>query len=267
VVNQVDDAGPPTGARVGTLVVIATMAGIAVVAVTAVVWARIGDPGAAEQASSADAAPSTLADGSEPTSVPAAVAAAVETPVIGAARLDQLPDHMLDGCLQHQDVSWEVGGPRLEYAVVTSDVVVASLIGAQAPGGFDPDAGPEQPDEVRLRCHLQLENGMAVNSSTGRVEPVLPGGPRGDFVHSSCCDSDGMATASSVVQVPADAHWALQDRGTWHLAYPVDGTEHVPVTWRYRERRMGPGESPVSAVTFVADDGTVVGEATAGGDL
>jgi hypothetical protein len=136
------------------------------------------------------------------------------------------------------------------------------------PGGFGMGPGGEQPSGVRVRCDLQLEEGSAVNRGGGSYEEIFPDTPpSGGFLSSSCCDRDGFATASASVGVPAGADWVLQDRGLWFLAYEVGDLEQVGISWKYRERRMGPGGPPVASVLFVADDGTVVGESTAGGQF
>jgi hypothetical protein len=269
--TQVEDAGPPSRARAGTLVVIGTMAAIAVVSVTAVVaWARLGQPGRAGEAGAVDEVPTVLADGNPPQPVPDAVAGAVDGPVVGAAKLDRLPDDMLSACMEHADVAWDTGSPDVEYAFITTDAMTAALTGTADVGG-EFGRGPEgaPASSLRLRCDLDLEGSTVVNRGGGSFEEIFPGNPphTGGWVSSSCCDRNGLATASAAIAVPDGAEWALQDRGTWFLAYEVDGMAQAPVTWKYRERRMGPGGPPASLVIFVNADGNVVGEDTAGGQF
>ena len=245
------------------------MAAIAVVSVTAVVsWARLAQPDASEQAAGVDQElPTALADGSEPAPVPDAVASAVDLPVVGTAKLDQLSDEMLDACTEGSGVGWDPGSPRAEYAFVTPDGVLASVTG-EGDLAEDFGGGPagEQPTGVRFRCELQLEGGSVTNRGGGGFEPIFPDQPdSGGFMTSGCCDEQGFATASASVQVPADAAWLLQDRGTWFLGYEVGGLENVVVSWKYRENRFGQAGPPMSPVLFVAEDGSVVAEATAGG--
>lgn len=269
--TQVEDTGTPGRARAGTLTAIGTMAAVAVVSVTAVVaWARLGQPGTSEAAATVEEeVPTALAGGNQPAQVPAAVSSAVDLPVVGAAELDELPGHMLDACTQDFDVGWDPGSPQVEYAFMTPDGVVASVTGqGDMPGGFGMGPGGEQPTGVRFRCDLQLEDGSAINRGGGSFEEIFPDQPSsGGFLSSSCCDEQGLATASASVPVPADAAWLLQDRGTWYLGYDVSGLENVGVSWKYRENRFGQGGPPISTVLFVGKDGTIVAETTAGGQF
>lgn len=265
--TQVEGSGTPHKVRAGTLAVVGTMAAIAVVSVTAVVaWARVGPGAGAEVAAPVEEMPTTLAGGNQPQPVPEAITAAVDKPVIGAASLDELPGRMLDACTGDMGVMWDPGEPDVEYAFITADGLVASVAGqGDVAGGFGMGPGGEQPAGLRVRCDLELEDGSAINHGGGGYEEIFPGQPSsGGFLSSSCCDRDGLARASASLEVPQDADWALQDRGTWFQAYEVGGLSAFGVTWRYRERRMGPGGPPVSGVLFVAGDGTVVSEAAAG---
>ena len=246
------------------------MAAIAVVSVTAVVaWARLGQPGA-EPAAAVEEVPAVLADGSPPQPVPPEVAAAVDAPAVGAQRLAELPDHMRDACMEHNEITWDPGSPDIEYAFVTADGMTTSLLGTgEVPGGFGRGPRGEEPTGLRVQCDLQFDNGRLVNHGGG-YEEVFAGMPRHGGFTSSCCDGNGLATASAALDVPGDADWLLQDRGSWFQAYEVADLEVVTVTWKYREPRMGPGgpggpAGPVpSPVLFVAADGTVVAETTAG---
>lgn len=271
--TEVEDAGTPGRARAGTLTAIGTMAAVAIVSVTAVVaWARLGQPaGGAEAAAAVEEVPTALAGGDPPQPVPDGVAAAVDRPVIGAARLDHLPGEMLAACTEEHNISWEdVGGPEVEYAFITPDGVVAALAG---PGDLvgDMDMGPEgqAATGIRLTCDLELQEGSPINRGGGSFEHIFPDQPRGGggFMSSSCCDERGLATATAGVDVPAEAEWLLQDRGTWFLAYDVEGLEGVGVSWKYREHRFGQGGPPISTVLFVGEDGSIVAEATAGGQF
>lgn len=269
--TEVEDAGTPVRRRAGTLAVIGTMATIAVVSVTAVVaWARLAQPAASEEPAGVEQeVPAVLADGSEPAPVPAAVASAVDLPVVGAAKLDALSEEMLDACTEGFPVAWGPDGPRPEYAFVTPDGVAASVTGkGDLAEEFGTGPGGEQPTGVRFRCDLQLEDGSVTNrGGGGGFEPIFPDQPTSGGFSSSCCDEQGLAHATATVQVPADSAWLLHDRGTWFLGYEVRGLESVGVSWRYRENRFGPGGPPRSTVLFVGEDGSVVAEATAGGQF
>ena len=272
--TQVEDTGTPGRARAGTLTVIGTMAAIAVVSVTAVVaWARLAQPAASEGPAGVEQeVPAVLADGSQPAPVPAAIAAAVDLPVVGAAKLDELSDEMLGACTEGFEGAGdagEQGGLRPEYAFVTPDGVVASVTGkGELAEEFGMGPGGEQPTGVRFRCDLQLEEGSVTNrGGGGGFEPIFPDQPSSGGFSSSCCDEQGLANATATVQVPVDAAWLLHDRGTWYLGYEVGGLENVGVSWRYRENRFGQGGPPMSTVLFVGEDGSIVAETTAGGQF
>ena len=83
----------------------------------------------------------------------------------------------------------------------------------------------------------------------------------------SCCDENGLATASADVEVLDGAAWALQDRGGWYVAYPLEDRTSLTVTWKFREQRFGPGGPPQSAITFLDGNGEILGEAFAGGQF
>ena len=83
----------------------------------------------------------------------------------------------------------------------------------------------------------------------------------------SCCDSNGLATATGVVRVPNGATWALQDRNGWYLAYPVREQERLALSWKFREQGVGPGGPPQTSVTFVDDSGAILEETFTGGNF
>ena len=269
--TDVEDADTPGQDRARTLTVIGSMALIAVVAVTAVVvWARVGAPAAGDEPATTgldEALPETLAGGTEPAPVPDEIAAAVDGPVVGAARLDELPDDMLAACVDFIEVTWDPGSPTTEYALVTPDGVNASLFGqGEVAGGFGKGPVGEDPIGIRIRCELDLSGGEPVNRGGGGYEEVFPDQPvMGGFSGSSCCDQNGLATAMAAVDIPDDAAWLLQERGAWFLAYPVDGLDVISVTWRYRENRFGPGGPPQSRVVLVDASGETIAESFVGG--
>jgi hypothetical protein len=269
--TDVEDAGTPGHDRARTLTVIGTMALIAVVAVTAVVvWARVGAPDAGDRTVTAgvdEALPETLAGGFEPAPVPPEIVAAVDAPVVGAAKLEQLPDDMLAACMDFNEVTWDPGSPTTEYAVVTPDGVNASLFGqGEVAGGIGKGPEGEDPIGIRIRCELDLRGSGPSNRGGGGYEEVFPDQPvMGGFSGSSCCDEDGLATAMASVNIPDGAAWLLQQRGAWFLAYPVEGLDVISVTWRYRENRFGPGGPPQSRVVIVDGAGETIAESFVGG--
>ena len=80
-----------------------------------------------------------------------------------------------------------------------------------------------------------------------------------------CCDAQGRASSITLLDVPEDADWLLQEHAGWWLAVEVADQERIPLAWRYDERRMQMGPSPSTHVLWVAADGAVVHEEFPGG--
>lgn len=237
---------------------------IAVLAAAGVVgWARLGSHpatrGAPVPEPIEEAVPETLAGGLELGAVPDAVAAAVDGPVVAARFLDEMPDGV--GC-EFLRADFE-GEPDLETLMLTPDKVHVSLVGAS--GLFAEGEGGA--GRARATCTARWQEGGWHESGGGMGPADQPmAGPTG----SSCCDQDGLGTAEATVLAPEGAQWVLQDRGRYHLAYPVPATRAVPVSWRFPaqggfgggfDRGFGGGEM-VSATTvlFVDEAGEVLGE-------
>ena len=268
--TQVEDAGTAARKRAGTLTVVGTMGVIAVVSVTAVVaWARLGRTEAAEaKPGFEEEVPTTLAGGTAPAPVPQKIVEKVDGPVIGAVRLERLSDDMLAACMEFNEVTWDPGNPDLEFAVVTPEGVNASLVGqGDFPGGGGPGRRGPKVIGLRIRCELDLSGGVPSNRGGGGFEEIYEGQPNGvgGFTGSTCCDANGLGTATASVQIPQDARWLLQERGSWYLAYPVEGVDSIGVSWKYRENRFGPGGPPQSRVLLLDADGETIEETFAGG--
>jgi hypothetical protein len=248
------------------------MAVIAVAAVAlVVVAARVAGGGTDDEDDGLEGGvPSTLVGGIEPTVVPGAVLTSVDQPVIGAAHLDEVPPEVMDSCAAgFGEVAWAAGDPKLDSALATTDSLQLSVIGAGQMNeemGFDTGGGP-QPERFRITCTARdTEDGWQTDSNG--FEPIMGdqqfeqmGG--GSF----CCDENGLGTATEVAEAPEGADWALQERGGWYLAYPVDKDRQVLLTWKYREQNMGPGGPPTTTVMWVGGDGTIVGETSTGGQF
>lgn len=261
--TDVDQERPPSPPRAGAVPVMLTMAAVATISVAAVVaWARLstGRTGADPSGQAiVDDVPVSLAGGVEPGAVPDAVVAAVDLPVVGARQLEELPDDSAADCRQHGEFDEE---PTLEYAVATPEGIAASLVGPSSMMGVDIGGGGADPPLLRLRCTVEFSDDRwhGASSSSGPAgDEVVPSGS--SF---SCCDARGFATASATIATNPDASWALQDRGSWYLAYPLSDRGWTEVTWTFRENRFGQGRPPSSNVLFVDDTGAVVGETNAG---
>ena len=261
-------------ARASTASVLVPVAVVALVAVTVVMmFARVsaGAKADPEGATLEGEVPTTLAGDIEPGPVPDPIRNAMDLPVIGAAQLDEPPEPIFDECSASTgEIEWDEGDPAVESALATTDVLLVSLIGKGEFGegmGFDGGQG-KAPDRFRMVCTARHDGGSWFNESSN-FEPVFDEG--GDFGHTgsgySCCDDNGLATATGNVDIVDGATWALQDRGGWYQAYPLQGRDSLTVTWKFREQRMGPGTPPQSAITFLDDEGEVLGEAFAGGQF
>lgn len=266
--------GGPVAARAGTVTAIATMGLIALVCAVAVIaWARLGGGAEAEEDGLAEPIPSQMAGGARPGRVPPAVVDVFgDTAVVGVAMLDSLPPGVERQCNRNMGpISWEAGEPSVEYAYAGPDAISLSLIGrGEAPRGmFGRGPGGQRPERFRLICIATDQDGGWVVGGGG-IEPAVEGhfggGEFGGGAY-TCCDENGLASASGSVAVPDGATWALQERNGWYLAYPVSGTGRITVTWKYREQQFGGEVPPQSAVTFVDDSGAIVGEDFAGGQF
>lgn len=268
----------PLPRRAGTLSAVGTMAAIALVSVVlVVVWARVGGgQSQAEEDGVVEPIPSQMAGGVRPGRVPEPVVDALgEVAVVGVASVDRLPEEVAQQCSDSfGEIQWDEGQPKVEYAYMTPDGLSASLIGSgKAPRGMfggKPGGGGRQPERFRMACNATEHDGFWNGESQG-IEPVFDGGDGGGHSFGggySCCDENGLATASGSVGVPDGATWALQDRNGWYLAYPVDGRTSLSLSWKFREAGFGGGgPPPPSGVTFVDDEGTILEETFAGGQF
>jgi hypothetical protein len=228
--------------------------------------------------------PDTLAGGRPFGAAPAAVPDEVTTPVLGARLItdvDDLPAPLEQVC----DVSFDIADPALVSAVVDTDGMVVIVEGPSAPGGefgrappqgavaltegvagetetagvageTEAVAGEPEGQLLRATCDATAEEG----GWFGGAMSIGPGGGMGGgSMGGSCCDADGLSTASAEVLPPDGAAWALQDRGAYWLAQPVEGMAAIVVRWRYRESPFMPGRSG-TRVLWIDDAGEVLDE-------
>ena len=249
------------------------MAVIALVSVTVVmVWARVssGASGSEEPGNGVEEpVPDSLVGGIAPAPVPEEVAAAFDQPVVGAARLDELPPDVTDECGNtFGEIDWDEGQPTLQSAIATPDAIHAVLEGKGA-WGPEMGGGEDQPERFRTTCTARREHDHWVTEGNGfqpifGKDDVIEDGMGGGY---SCCDENNLATATQTVAVPDGAAWGIQERSGWYLAYPVEAQPTMMLSWKFREQRFGPGGPPQTTVTFVDDTGAVIAEAFAGGQF
>lgn len=271
---------PDPGEPASPVIAVGVMVLIAVVAAGAVLgWAWLRPAGELSEPQVPDEVqPDTLAGGVELGEVPAEVAAAFDEPVIGARLLDEMPEDFHE--CDFMDVGWEEE-PELEYALATPDGVHISLVGLGfvddgMGGGFrgggmefegdiavdefamDPDDVLDgEPQRWRVSCTVQWDGRTWTNGGGSSGPADDPFGGTGGM-GSSCCDEHGFATAEAAVRVPDGAAWVVQERGGWWLAYPVSEQRSIPVTWKFRDGRMGMGMGgggTSTHVVFVDEDG------------
>lgn len=277
--SETESGAESATTRASTIAVLGTVGGIALVAVAVVVlWTRIsaGPQGDAEAAAFEEDIPSSLVGGLPPADVPADVAAVFDVPVIGAANLDELPPGVLQECNRSfGEMNWDEGHPSIEYAIATPDAIHTSLVGTGENIDMDMGGGgPDAPDKFRLTCTARHEDGGWIGEGNG-FEPIFDGGEgmHGGIMGGgySCCDENGLATATGVVQVPPGATWGLQDRNGWYLAYPVGKHDSLAVTWKVAqdvaERGFDRGGGPQTSITFVDEAGGVIEEVFTGGEF
>lgn len=264
--------------RASTFMAVGVMALVAVVSATGVVlimrFAPAATPDAPRVSGFEDTVPATLIDGIAIGEVPAAVAAAVDVPVVGARRLDALPEGV-DGCFGMFAPGQDV---ELEEVIATPDVLTISTVGENPEQmGFDgpfPMDAPFEEDGIgaprpglqgggeqwRETCTFVHSRGAwsSLGSSGGPVENDMGMG-MGMGAGFSCCDAEGFGLASTSVQGPSGATWALQERGAYWLAYPVEDGQALPLTLRTRESGFGGGRSSTHLL-WVDDEGTVFDE-------
>lgn len=226
--------------RASVALALGVMTAIAVVVASAVVaWARLATvpEGADEPPGLDQELPAALADGTPFPEVPAAVAGAVEAPVVAAVRLDAAPDAI--------DPETCAGPPleglQVESAFLTPEVAVVSLLGENAEFG---------PGTVRALCTAGWQDGWVPNGST--IMPVE--------------DSTVMGFGSTwvgQVRLPEGAAWLVQDRGGYRLAYPVEDLTGVAVSWQFQERALA-GRPPSVPITVLDGAGVVLEESFLG---
>lgn len=254
------------GTRRGSgLLACGLVVGIAMLVAGGVVgWARIGaDPatrGAPVPEPIEEAVPETLAGGIELGELPDAVAAAFDGPIVAARVLDEPPPGA-DCDFLGNDFSEQ---PETTV-LVTPHGAHVSLVGAVEDRGLPGADGA--PQRMRATCTAVWEQGQWINHGGG-MGPADQ--PMGSATGGSCCDQDGLGTAEGAVMAPEGARWVLQDRGRYHLAYPVPEDRAVRITWRFRAqggfgggfdgRFDGGGMGSATTVTFMDDAGEVLGE-------
>lgn len=257
--GEADDPRRAAG-RASAWVACAVVVGIAVVAASGVVaWARLGagpqTRGPPDPVPVDEEVPTALVGEIDLGEVPDAVAAAFDGPVVGARLLDDVPDGA--GC---GFVGPEFDGdPEVETVLATPDVLQVSVLGTGR--DFAPPGADGAPALMRATCTVRWERGQWMEGG-GSVGPA--DGPPGGSMGMSCCDERGLGTAEATVVAPDGARWAVQDRGSFHLAYPVPDSGVVPVSWRFRDQgAFGEGMgSSATRVTFVDGAGEVLDEVT-----
>lgn len=290
--------GPRRDRRAGTLAALASMTAVAVVVAGGLVgWIRLTAPSAGSASTSlTEEVPETFAGGFAPAPVPGAVADAVDGPVVAVVVLDEEP-----GGAGLCDFHTEGGGDReLVWAVVTPEGLQIAYVSDELPWmehdmvelereaverveveatavppdepvphqSAADDSGPAQSGARYFEsCGARWERGgWTAMGGTGMTLPTDGPLPGGIGTSSSCCDDQGFTIASTAVSPVEGAAWLLQDRGGYWLAYPADASGLVPLSWRYRQSRLGGDmRTPSTHVLSVDADGTVLDERFIGG--
>jgi hypothetical protein len=210
--------------------------------------------------------PTHLGGGFEVGDVPAAVSAAVDVPVVAVRVLDEPPE----GAESCHGMFGPADERQVEQVIATPDGLSFSIVGPEPSGagwdmervappvlepGTDAAAEPE-PLLWRESCTFARsgDRWVAQGSSAGPVEDFDMMGMSSGY---SCCDEDGLATASAQLLPPGGATWALQERGAYWLAYPVVEGVGLQISWRFRESGFGPRVSSTH-ILWIDDEGLVL---------
>jgi hypothetical protein len=235
------------------------VAGVALLVMAVLVGAmRLSGPpmGDAAGGASDEPVPTSLAGGLPLAEVPPTIEAVVDLPVVGALVTDVPPEGLAGEC-GHGAVDFSDPATRTTY-VVTPDLAETVSIGAAGAGdlGLPPDMAPPPGEQMMEQCSWQATRG-GWTSGSGMSAPVSHGHEGGSSM--SCCDG-GYATASTSLPPPQGATWALQERGSHWLAYPVEGLRSVPFSWRYRQGAFSGGGVGSTHILWVDDAGELVEE-------
>lgn len=241
--------------RASAVVAVVTMLVVALVGAGGVlVWARLAaDRPPVAQDDVVDGAPPTmLADGSALGEVPAAVAAAVPAPVVAVGVLDALPAGV-ESCPADMG---PIDDPTVHQVAVTPEGLIATIVGTSDEVWTEDGEDQQQEAVVALLTSQATwtRGGWEVGSAgmgplAGAGPAVSWGGAEGE-----------VQTASATVRPPDGTAWVVQERGGYRLAYPAAGAAPVSVLSSFRAGPLRDEVPPPISLTYLAADGTWLGE-------
>jgi hypothetical protein len=193
------------------------------------------------------AVPDQLADGTVPPGLPDAVTGRFDAPVVGTLELSEAPATIADRCQAPFDAE-QLDAAALERIdeVIREGAITDLRMGPEVVSVLRTgraESPPRFPDVWALSCLGRYEDGQWVARA-----------PRLDFARDGAggAADAGPGVTARLVQVPAAATWAVQERDGWWLASAVD-----PGSWAQLIVEGTRTGSDVRVV-FLDDDGTLV---------
>lgn len=178
-----------------------------------------------ESPTDADGIPTALPNGQPLPEVPQVLQDAFDRPVVLVGVVEE-DLHNLERC--GGQVEWAFA-PTLRASLITPEGLIVAVRGEEA--------GSEA--NFQVACYA-VWNGRRweswaswVAETANQADPVNQPEP-------ACCREDGLALLGGEVQAPEGAAWAVQDRGAYWLAFPVDTSGLAHPVWPVREGDPAP---------------------------
>lgn len=190
----------------------------------------------------ADGVPTELPNGQPLPAVPQVLQDAFDRPVVLVGVVDE-DLHNLEGC--RGQVEWAFA-PTLRASLITPEGLVVAVRGEEA--------GSEA--YFQVACYAFWDGRQWQSWASWVAETANQGDPVSQ-PEPACCRDD-LALLGREIQAPEGAAWALQDRGPYWLAFPVDTSGLVHPVWPVAE-----GDPAPPTTVFVDEAGNRLEEAEA----
>lgn len=176
----------------------------------------------------ADGVPTALPDGEPLAEAPAVLRDAFDRPVVLVGSVEDPLDELqlCDG-----QVEWEFA-PTLRASVVTPEGLTVAVRGEE--GGSEA--------LFHVTCYA-VWSGRGWESWASWIAEVPDHEVAVGQPEPACCRDDGFALLGREVEAPEQAAWAVQDRGPYWLAFPVDASGLVHPVWPVEGDDLAPPET------------------------